>query len=319
MLVAQRESGVMTTTAQNQPLPSDSNPIPGSAPVSATDGPWVRPGAGWIIARYVLLAGTMAAATLAPLLVTTPFTSLFERLMDQWEGWYAVYLAFVGILNALIAIALVRVIARRIDLSTLRRCGVIFDRATAPMLLLGVATAVVLGTGAAFGVGAFGLLRGDGGTDGYSTWVFIATQLILGLLVQGFPEELLFRGYLMRHVPLTIRSAIVLSASLFAILHLVSSGGQENMFERVLYLAGPFGFALLAGALSARLGSLWIAVGIHAGMHVSTMVNSLLGMGEGPVLWVVQGALYTVVAVVLMVKIPRSQPASTLQYGAAAR
>ena len=91
MLVAQRESGVMTTTAQNPPLPSDSNPIPRSAPVSATDGPWVRPGAGWIIARYVLLAGTMAAATLAPLLVTTPLGLKPLEALVILLGWIAVW------------------------------------------------------------------------------------------------------------------------------------------------------------------------------------------------------------------------------------
>ena len=81
-----------------------------------------------------------------------------------------------------------------------------------------------------------GMLRGVTPSD-TALWIVIVQSLVLGLVVQGFPEELLWRGYLMQTLPWRSRTLIALySAGLFGLMHLVSSGGQENVWERILYI-----------------------------------------------------------------------------------
>ena len=88
---------------------------------------------------------------------------------------------------------------------------------------------------------------------------------------------------------------------LVALLHLTSQGGQEGAVERVLYLAVPFGFGLLAAALVLRTGSLWSAVGVHGGLHVALTILTLwCGVGNGPALWVTWGAVTTLTAAWLL-------------------
>ncbi len=145
----------------------------------------------------------------------------------------------------------------------------------------------------------------------------VALAVIIGLAqafgLQGIPEELLFRGYLLRSVRLRPWSALLVSAVAFGIIHLVSSGGQQNWGERLLYLAVPTGFALTAGALVLTTGSVASAIGIHGGLHAATLVASLLAptfpalaIGEGPAVWLATGAAYALAAVVIMVGWGRS-------------
>lgn len=92
-----------------------------------------------------------------------------------------------------------------------------------------------------------------------------------------------------------------ISAAVFAVCHLTSRGGQESTWERFVYPIVPFGFSLLAGALLLITGSLWAAVGVHAGFHVATVINTVwLGVGNGPELWAAAGIVLGLVGAVLL-------------------
>ena len=115
-------------------------------------------------------------------------------------------------------------------------------------------------------------------------------------LHQGFPEELVWRGWFFRSLGGTRRSGAI-SVIVFTLLHVISNGGQENWIERILYLAGPFGLAVAAVVVAWVSGSTWAAVGVHGGSHMASLV--LLAMrtdGNHPVAWVLEGALWLVVA-----------------------
>ena len=72
---------------------------------------------------------------------------------------------------------------------------------------------------------------------------------------------------------------------------------QENWVERVLYLATPFGFAVAAVVVAWVSGSTWAAVGVHGGHHMASLVLLAMRTDEGhPVAWVLEGALWLVVA-----------------------
>ena len=103
-------------------------------------------------------------------------------------------------------------------------------------------------------------------------------------------------------MPLAAVPAIVTAvndeeAPLFGVLHLASNGGQVDLVERIVYLSTPTAFGFAAAALVLCTRSLWPAVGIHAGFHLSTLAATLLTGREatGPAVWLIAAAVYTAV------------------------
>ena len=118
----------------------------------------------------------------------------------------------------------------------------------------------------------------------------------LAFLHQGFPEELVWRGWFFRSLGGTRRAGAI-SVIVFTLMHIISNGGQENWIGRILYLAVPFGLAVAAVVVARVSGSTWAAVGVHGGSHMAFLV--LLAMrtdATHPVAWVLEGALWLVVA-----------------------
>ena len=130
---------------------------------------------------------------------------------------------------------------------------------------------------------------------------------VIGLISQAFllqaiPEELLFRGWLFATLRARPVLAIAVTTLSFTVIHLASNGGQTSFAERLLYLALPFGFSLLAVGMLLWTGSLWSAVGVHGGFHLGNAVAMLtLPQVDLPLSWMVIGALQTVVGTALIV------------------
>ena len=126
--------------------------------------------------------------------------------------------------------------------------------------------------------------------------VLLLSQVGSAFLHQGFPEELVWRGWLFRSLGGTRRAGAI-SVIVFTLMHIISNGGQENWIERILYLAIPFGLAVAAVVVARVSGSTWAAVGVHGGSHMASLV--LLAMrtdATHPVAWMLEGALWLVVA-----------------------
>ena len=120
--------------------------------------------------------------------------------------------------------------------------------------------------------------------------ILLLSRVNSAFLVQGFPEELVWRGWLFRSLGGTRRAGAI-SVIGFTLLHIISNGGQENWVERVLYLATPFGFAVAAVVVAWVSGSTWAAVGVHGGHHMASLVLLAMRTDEGhPVAWVLEGA-----------------------------
>lgn len=181
-------------------------------------------------------------------------------------------------------------------------------------LLAGMTISVVVVLGVGMATTAAGLTRA---AEDESSGLPLAAAVVVGLAhafaLQGVPEELLFRGYLLRSLRCRPWVAVAASAVAFGVLHLASNGGQVGWGERVAYLALPTGFALTAGALVVATGSLASAIGIHAGLHVALLFSGLLAptvpalrLGDGPVLWVATGVVFAAAAVAIMVRRRRS-------------
>ncbi|WP_052460508.1 hypothetical protein [Microbacterium gorillae] len=96
----------------------------------------------------------------------------------------------------------------------------------------------------------------------------------------------------------------------FTVIHLVSSGGQQNALERVIYLCLPFGFSLLAIGAMLLTGSLWAAIGVHSGIHLGTAAAmAWLPAVSGPAWWALAGGVQAALGLTLIVTARRRDPA----------
>jgi uncharacterized protein len=127
----------------------------------------------------------------------------------------------------------------------------------------------------------------------------VPVMLMQAFLLQGFPEEVLFRGYLVQSAlgQLPLWGVTALSALVFGVPHLFSGSGATTPAQRALFLLMPVGFALLATALRLRTGSVWPAVAVHGGFHVTWFVIALRVVPRPESL----GAYFSVVGGVLLV------------------
>ncbi|NLA55808.1 MAG: CPBP family intramembrane metalloprotease [Corynebacterium humireducens] len=280
----------------------------------------IRTGPWWIVLRVLAAAVGMLVAVFLPLVVLIPTIPLQKMLPETPTVGIVMKIVLVG-LTAAGYILVTYLLVRFIDRSTLRRCGLVVSGRSfsAFFVSLAITMVLVVGTGLALQTG--GLLRAPTETFHIDVplWFVIAEALLLGFVMQGFGEELIWRGYALRHLPVSAVASIWISATGFALLHLVSQGGQEGAFEHLLYLANPFGFAVLAGALAVRTGQMWAAVAVHGGIHAADLVMQLLGYGSGPWMWVCSGVVLTIAGVIIMRRIPRGYPAVRLQDNLPAR
>lgn len=98
--------------------------------------------------------------------------------------------------------------------------------------------------------------------------------LLLGFIVQGSTEELLFRGWLMQLIASRhgLVIALIVNAVLFGLAH---AGNTEPTKELALGVVNIVLFGTFIGLYAAREGSLWGVCGWHAAW------NWLLGLGFG--------------------------------------
>jgi membrane protease YdiL (CAAX protease family) len=217
----------------------------------------------------------------------------------------------------LFSVALVRVVDRR----PVRALGLAVNGRAVGGLLGGIVLSalvvfVVHGIAGAAGLGR-GTPGAESGVDGYPVWFVVIYALLLAFVLQGIGEEVIFRGYLLQSLS-TSRPvlAVLVSAAAFAVLHLISNGGQQNLLERFVYLAIPFGFALAAGMLALALRSVWAAVGVHGGFHVANTSAVLLGFdADGPVIWALLGLAFTIAAASVASRIPAARWDQVRQVG----
>lgn len=162
-----------------------------------------------------------------------------------------------------------------------------------PMLIGWAVLAAILGPGPTVPEAA------DAGD--YPLVAVLAWILVRAYLLQGIPEELLYRGWLFDLTRHRETLTIVWTTAAFTLIHLTSSGGQQSALDHLVYLAMPFGMSILGAALVYRFGSFWWAAGSHGGMHLMLAVLSLAYPIElGNVAWVVLGLAQALTGAVVL-------------------
>ncbi|GAA1852731.1 CPBP family intramembrane glutamic endopeptidase [Myceligenerans crystallogenes] len=294
------------------PAAASSSAAPGTAPGTAP-----RLGLGpfgiacrVVVAVVILLAANLGANLVLGVVALVPGVRAAVSGQSPWAFVFA--LGMQVLVLVLVALA-VQAWMRWIERGTMRDIGWRWDRRSVVWLLLGIAVAagsVVVVTAALPDIapppGGAALL---GEQEAHPAVIagLVVHYLGLAFLQQGLPEELLFRGWLLwrlRHRPVT---AVVVTTLAFTVIHLVSNGGQESAWERVLYLALPLGFALLAVGLLLWTGSLWAAVGVHGGFHVGNyLATALLPQADAVTSWLAIGGVQAGLGLALTVTALRS-------------
>lgn len=255
-----------------------------------------------VLAVAILFAGSLAPTLLWLIPATAPYQQPGAPL-----GPSVALMVLSHVLAPIAVIVLVAGVARVDGRRRLGDLGLRWDRRALPGLAVGLAVGGLIVPAVALALTPTGLLRpvDPAAFAGVPLALILTVALSRAFLLQGFGEELAFRGYLQTTLQRSPEIAVLISGFSFAVLHLVSSGGQQGWVERFLYLLMPLGFGLVAGALRLVTGSFWAAVGVHGGFHVGMTTALFLGAGDGPWLWASLGLIWTGITAVLLVRYRR--------------
>lgn len=135
-------------------------------------------------------------------------------------------------------------------------------------------------------------------SSGDTWWANIILAFGLGFLLQAIPEEIIFRGWLIPSLGNT-KLAVALSVVTFGAIHIVSQGGQQNLVERFIYLIMPLGFAFAAAIVRLASHSVWAAIGVHGGLHISGTIMFFLPNESSPLQWTLLGVLWALVGIMV--------------------
>ncbi|WP_157549863.1 CPBP family intramembrane glutamic endopeptidase [Nonomuraea candida] len=212
-----------------------------------------------LIAVAVMFAQVFLPALPLPLLLD-PGHPLFRPL-----GTAGVTLASLG---------LIYLVRRFVHRRSWRGAGFGRSWRAVPQLLAGV----LAGTLAVVVAGALSVLLG---VATWGSWDLVLGQLpylplaiVIVLLGQSFPEELLWRGhaYDMLADRLSPRAVLVVTSVAFGALHIISRSQADTLAERLLFVVQAVALGFLCGAARARTGTIWAAVGAHTGFHLGHLV-----------------------------------------------
>ncbi|MFL6091502.1 lysostaphin resistance A-like protein [Corynebacterium durum] len=134
--------------------------------------------------------------------------------------------------------------------------------------------------------------------SGDTWWANIILAFGLGFLLQAIPEEIIFRGWLIPSLGNT-KLAVALSAVVFGGMHIISQDAQQNLVERFIYLIMPLGFAFAAAIVRLASHSVWAAIGVHGGLHISGTIMFFLPNESSPLQWTLLGVLWVLVGIIV--------------------
>jgi len=262
--------------------------------------------AGGKVLRIVIAFAMMFACALTPSLlkqvpVIQSFVLAHENPDDLLES-FAVGSCVLLIYGAAVVLALILCYAlgRTLDRGRHVRIGLRIDRRALLWLAGMILAALVVDLVVASIVHALGLAGGDQSVPQGSPWLVIVESFSIAFLLQGIPEEVIWRGWLFSSLGET-RFAAVSSVLGFTVLHLLSQGGQQNLIDHITYLILPCGFAMMAMIVRIASGSTWAAIGVHGGFHlVNYYVAGPLYLPAGSVTWVLQGLIWAAVGLLIL-------------------
>ena len=260
---------------------------------------------GKVVRIVIAFAMMFACALTPPLLSQIPAVRSFALAHSHSQGNAddLVMAAFVLLLYGtatILVLMLCYVLRRTLDRGRRVSLNLRLDRRSLLWAVGMVLVAVAVNLAVAGIVHALGLAGGNEGIPDRPWWIMAVTIFSQAFLLQGIPEEIIWRGWLFSSLGET-RCAAVSSVLGFTVLHLLSQVGQQNLLEHITYLAMPCGFAVTALIVRTISGSTWAAIGVHGGLHVANdMLSDWLHLPHGSIAWILQGLLWAAVGLLIL-------------------
>ena len=260
---------------------------------------------GKVLRIVIAVAMTFACALTPPLLKQVPVIQSFALAHENPVGLvesFAVGSCVLLIYGAAVALALILcyVLGRTLDRGRHVSVGLRIDRRALLWLVGMILVALVVDLVVAGMLHVFGIAGGDQPVPQGPVWLMLIESFSIAFLLQGIPEEVIWRGWLFSSLGET-RFAAVSSVLGFTVLHLLSQGGQQNLIDHITYLILPCGFAMMAMIVRIASGSTWAAIGVHGGFHlVNYYVAGPLYLPAGSVTWVLQGLIWAAVGLLIL-------------------
>ena len=261
---------------------------------------------GGKVVRIVIAFAMMFACALAPpLLKQVPVIQSFalahenpDDLLESFAVGSCVLLIYGA--AAVLALILCYVLCRTLDRRRHVNMGLRIDRRAMLWLAGMILAALVVDLVVASMVHVLGFAGGDQSVPQGPLWLAIVESFSIAFLLQGIPEEIIWRGWLFPSLGET-RFAAASSVLGFTVLHLLSQVGQQNLIEHITYLVLPCGFAVTALIVRLVSGSTWAAIGVHGGFHmVNYFVSGSMHLPADSVTWVLQGLLWAAVGLLIL-------------------
>jgi len=262
--------------------------------------------AGGKVVRIVIAFAMMfACAFTPPLLIQIPVIQSFALAHENPVGLVESFAVGACVLliygaAAVLALTLCYVLGRTLDRGRHVSMGLRIDRRALLWLAGMILSALVVDLVVASMLHVFGIAGGGQPLPQGPLWLAIVESFSIAFLLQGIPEEIIWRGWLYSSLGET-RFAAVSSVLGFTALHILSQGGQQNLLEHLTYLALPCGFAVTAMIVRIVSGSTWAAIGVHGGFHlVNYYVAESLHLPVGSITWILQGVIWAVVGLLVL-------------------
>jgi membrane protease YdiL (CAAX protease family) len=216
-----------------------------------------------------------------------------------------------GLSVAASVLGLVFMLRRHADRRPWSGVGLTLNRAAIPHLLSGMVLATILAAVVGAAVVHLGLAdcawsavaTNKSAEQGLASTIIVIA--LSTLLVQGFPEELVFRGYMFRNLGarLPLWAMVTVSSLIFGSMHVFSSGGATTLGERMLYAVAMTGFGLMLAACRTVSGALWLGIGLHGGFDAFNGQFIAIHQGAFIATWlIILGALLAGTAFILAVR-----------------
>lgn len=131
------------------------------------------------------------------------------------------------------------------------------------------------------------------------TWADLGSGFMAAFVLQGFPEEMAFRGYMPQTMEKSPIPTMIVTSLFFMMLHwhFVFSYMPPYLFMELGY---AFAFGFLAFVLRYLFRTTWSAVAVHGGIHIFRTITEILGMSDGSHRSLVNTILMMIVALILI-------------------
>lgn len=129
-------------------------------------------------------------------------------------------------------------------------------------------------------------------------WDTFFSGFVAAFVLQGFPEELAFRGYLPQTLTTTPVKSLVITSVLFMVLHwhfVLQYQGIDILYNLLL----PLTFGAFAFVMMYVYRTVWAAVAVHGGTHIFHTILEILGYSDGGLRVLVQSILFAIAAAVV--------------------